>query len=607
MDTGRRLLQYVLAYKGRLGMAAVCSLIVAGTSLFMAKLIGWFMAAGSAKSGQDVLDIWLVQKMIDWGWATPESAAIVLIWAVAALLVAIHIPKATFTYLSNYLVASVTNRIGADIRLKIYAHIQTLSIRFFHKSRIGDLMSRMNNDVGVIQQSSTVVVQAINGPVMLIAGLGRMFYLSWQLTVLTILFVPLMGITIDRITRKIRSLTTATQATLGDVSAVIEESVRGIRVIKAFGTEKQEVERFGDVNRRSLDAALRAARRNSLVLPVIDLMGGTAAALIVLIGGWMVVHKQITFPVLTEFTTLAFLVADAAKQFGRLNTIYQQTVAAGERVFELLDTESDIVENPDGIRLTTMRGEVEFRDVGFEYNPSEPVIEHLSFKVDPGMMVAVVGPSGAGKSTVADLILRFYDVTAGQVLVDGADVRDLDTRSLRDHVAIVPQETILFSGRIADNISYGRPGATIEQITAAAKDANAHDFISALPDGYNTILGEGGVGLSGGQRQRLAIARALLTDPRILILDEATSALDVASEVVVQEALDRVMQGRSTIVIAHRLSTVRNANKIIVMERGQVVESGSFKGLMDADGVFAALYRSQTRSRELTSSDATAV
>lgn len=595
MSTPKRLLAYVLAYKGRLVIGAVSALLMTGCSLAIARLSGWFLAA----CGKDpVADIWLVKLGINSNWFAAEDARLGLVCMVAILLVLVVIPKGAFHYLNAYVIASLTNRVGTDIRSDMYAHIQSLPIRFFHRSRIGDIMSRMGHDVALIQHASLVVTQAIDGPILIVGGLVRMFWISWKLAAMALVCVPMMGVAIDRLTKKIRPLTTATQEALGDVNATIEESISGVRIIKSFGMEEQEIKRFNAVNRRSLMATLRYWRRNALVLPFIDVMGTAATALIVSIGGWMVVTNQISFSELGEFAMLSFLVAGAAKQFGKLNVTYQQTLAAGERVFGILDTESELIESPDGVVLKDVEGRVEFRDVSFEYNTGEVVLDGVSFTINPGEAVAIVGPSGAGKSTVADLILRFYDVTAGQILVDGHDLRDINTTSLREQLAMVPQETILFGGTIAENIAYGRPGAGKDEIIEVAKAANAHEFISQCPDQYDTALGEHGVGLSGGQRQRISIARALLKDPRILILDEATSSLDAASEGIVQDALDRLMRGRSTLVIAHRLSTVKNADRILVMDRGKILESGTFDELVGSGGLFAQLYKTQFRSQE---------
>ncbi len=595
MDYQKRLLRYVLAHKSRLISALISGVVLAACQYALSVLLNWFM---SVSSNSQALEIPLIRYLANNGWITAKHAQPATIWIIAGLVVLIHIPKNVAQYINSYLVASITTRVGTRVRDEMYAHLQTLPLSYFHRSKIGHIVARMTYDVALIQNSSHVVMQAIDGPIMIIAGLSAMFAVSWKLATLTILFVPLMAVAIDRLSKKIRGLTVDQQSRLADVNAVIDESTRGVRVVKSFVMEEQEIKRFGAANIRSQIAALRAVRRSALVLPSVDIMGGIAAGLIILVGGLMIVHGEIKVGDLTQFTYLAFIVAAAGKQFGRLNVTYQQVMAGAERIFDLLDTESDMPEKPDAVVLENVQGRVEFRDVRFEYNVDEPVLEGVSFKIEPGEVVALVGSSGAGKSTVADLIPRFYDVTGGAILVEGVDVRDISIKSLREQIAMVPQETILFSGTIAENIAYGKPGADKAEIEEVAKAANAHEFISQMPNGYDTQLGEGGVGLSGGQRQRISIARALLKNPRILILDEATSSLDAASEGVVQEALDRLMKGRSTLVIAHRLSTVTNADRILVMDRGQVVESGTFSELVSAGGLFGQLYRTQFRKEE---------
>jgi len=596
LSTPKRLLKYLLAYKGRLILAAVTAALMAACNALTAGLGGWF----AALNGNDpVADSGILKSALKYGLLThSQCLGMTAMVIIASLLVLISIPKGILTYVNAYVVASVTNRVGADVRAEMYAHIQTLPLRFFHKSKTGHLMSLMSNDVNLIQNSSVFITQAIDAPAMIVIGFVGMFLINWQLALLIIVIAPLMAITIDKLSRRIRSLTTTQQVRLADVSAAIEESVRGVRIIKSFGMEEHEVKRFNRVNTNSMLAALRAARRSALVVPSIDIMGSIAVGVIVFAGGSMMTHGTITFPSLVVFGMFAFYVSGAAKQFGRLNVTYQQTVAGAERIFALLDTEANMDEDPNGVVLTDVEGRVEFRDVCFEYDEDEPVLDRVSFTINPGEVVAIVGPSGAGKSTIADLVPHFYDVAAGQILVEGHDVRHIKTASLREQIAMVPQETILFSGTIAENIAYGRPGADMSEIIEAAKAANAHEFISQCPNGYETVLGEGGVGLSGGQRQRISIARALIKNPKILILDEATSSLDAASEGVVQEALDRLMKDRSTLVIAHRLSTVKNADRILVMDHGRVLESGAFDQLVGSGGLFAQLYRTQFRSQE---------
>lgn len=581
----------------RVILAGIFAIVMAGCNVLMAGFSGLFVGASTVK---DVSEIALIKTLMSNG-VLPKDFSIpaeeLIIWVAVGVFI-VTIPRVIAMFFNNYLIASVMNRLATDIRYDMYAHIHSLPFRFFHKSRIGDLISRMNNDIGLIMGAGNMIMLAIEGPIMILLGIGRMFMICPLLALMTVFVVPLMAMCIGKLSKKIRSFTIVSQSKLADVSATLEESMRGVRIIKGFGMEKHEIDRFDRVNKKSLDAILYTAKRAAMVSPITEMVGSLAIMFLMLVGGILIIKKILTFDVFVEFLTLSFMVSSAFRQIARLNVQYQQTMAGADRIFELLDIKSDMSNKEDAVVLKDINGAVEFKNVSFSYNDGEKVISDMSFSIRPGEILAIVGASGAGKSTIADLLARFYDVDSGSITVDGFDVRDVTMESLREYMAIVPQETILFSGTIAENISYSKPDATMDEIIASAKDANAHDFISEFPSGYETVLGEGGVGLSGGQRQRLAIARALLRNPRILILDEATSALDAASEGVVQEALDRLMKGRTTVVIAHRLSTATGADRILVMDKGEVIEEGSFDKLLNMGGSFSQLYKTQFKLQE---------
>ncbi|MBI2844128.1 MAG: ABC transporter ATP-binding protein [Armatimonadetes bacterium] len=568
MGSRKRLTAYLATNKWRFIGGAFFSAGVAGINLYTASLLKRFLDATMFSSWHEVC-------------------------IVAILFAALQIPKGLASFGQHYLLASATNHIAAAIRDDVYSHLHRMSLNFFERNKIGHLMSRMTNDVGLIQNGSGAVLDAVAAPMMVIGGISYMFKINWILALVAVVFAPGMSIVISRITRRMRKLTMTLQFRLADVAAVLEETLAGIRIVKSFGMEKHEVRRFADQNRASLMAALKGARRSAAVTPVTEFVGALAVCAVVLVGGYLVVEKMMTLGDLTAFAFISFHVASSAKAIGRLNVTYHQAMAGVERIFEILDEQPDLSDAPDAIELDEVEGWVEFRDVSFSYQTGEEVLSGISFTMEPGKVVALVGPSGAGKSTIANVIPRFYDVTGGAVLVDGSDVRKVTASSLRRHIGIVPQETVLFSGTIRDNIAYGRPDATDQEIEEAARAANAHDFIAQFEQGYNTIIGERGVRLSGGERQRVSIARAILKDPRILILDEATSSLDSTSERLVQEALEVLMRGRTTLVIAHRLSTITSAHKIIVLAGGKIVEQGSFDELMEREGMFARLYRAQ--------------
>jgi subfamily B ATP-binding cassette protein MsbA len=476
--------------------------------------------------------------------------------------------------------------------------MQTLSLSYFERNKVGHLQSRMTNDVLLIQNSASKVTDAVTAPASIIGGTVLIFIQNWRLAIISVVVFPLMAYAIARIGRGMRSLSDAVQRKLADISAVFQETIAGVRIVKSFGMEDNEVARFRNENDLSYKAAMRSVRRSAMMSPSVEFIGVGGIALVLLCGGHLVGSPwcpKFRPEDLTSFVYLLYTIYDGARGLGGISVTYHQTLAGAERIFEVLDERSEVQESADPIVLPPSRGHVEFKDVSFAYIGNAPVLRGISFTMEPGQQVAIVGPSGAGKSTIANLIPRFYDISDGAILVDDVDIRDATLKSLRHQIGIVPQETILFSSSIKDNIAYGRMDATDEEIYEAARSANAHDFINKLPDGYDTLVGERGVRLSGGERQRVAIARAILKDPKLLILDEATSSLDVSSESIVQEALERLMRARTTLVIAHRLSTVVNAHKILVLKHGVIVESGTHHELLSQGGLYAQLYTVQSK------------
>jgi subfamily B ATP-binding cassette protein MsbA len=406
-----------------------------------------------------------------------------------------------------------------------------------------------------------------------------------------------MALTINRLNKQIKQMTTQTQDKISDVTTLMEETLSGIRVIQSFSAEEHEITRFYQENHAAKELSMRSVRRQAQLKPWIDVIGAVGIAFALWTAGHLIVSNHLTVMSMLGFIGYVNQVSVGINNWGGVKSTWEQMKAAAERINEnVLSVEAEIKERPGAVDLGDVQGRIEFRDVSFAYNHDNPVLQNVSFVMEPGQVVAVVGASGAGKSTLADLIPRFYDPNSGCVLVDGHDIRDVKLSSLRAHIGIVPQETVLFGGSIRDNIAYGDPGANDSRVEEAARAANAHHFIQEeLSDGYDTLVGERGKQLSGGQRQRISIARALLKDPRILILDEATSSLDTRSEVLVQKALDELMKGRTTLVIAHRLSTIMNADRILVMQSGRVLESGTHRDLLARGGAYAKLYETQYR------------
>lgn len=544
---------------------------------------------------------WVIRDIVDQVLA--DKDVVKLSW-IALSIVIVFLVRGFFLYGQQYLMSYIGQRVVIDIRKEVFAKIQRLSMSFYDKNKVGTIMSYVTNDVGALQNAMVDnVVQLVTESTVLIASIVMMLYLDWQLFAFSACIFPPVIWFIDWFGKKIRKSGRWIQEASAELNSVLQESVTSARVVKSFVREQYEIDRFENQNMDSFRANMKNAQQMSILTPVIEFVAACGVAVVLWYGGHNVIDGRITAGSLVAFLTYAVNSTNPIKRLSKVLGSIQKALAAAQRVFDVLDMPEEITNKPQALTMPPVVGNVEFKNVTFAYNPDEIVLKNFSFTTKPGQMIAFVGPSGAGKSTVASLLPRFYDVKEGAVIIDGNDVRDVTTESLREQVGIVPQETVLFNGSVYDNILYGRLDATKEEIEAAAKAANAHNFIMELPQGYETMLGDRGMNISGGQRQRLAIARAILKNPQILILDEATSALDTESERIVQEALDRLMVGRTSFVIAHRLSTIKNADKILVLDKGELVEQGTHEELLKAGGLYAHLYQIQYSKKEDSTGD----
>lgn len=570
-----RILSYIKPYMHRLIFAMFCTIMAAAGNLYIP---------------------WIIKDMIDEVLADKNGT--MLNW-IAASIIAIFVVRGLFWYGQNYLMSYVGQSVIIDIRAAVFKKLQRLSVSFYDKNKTGTIMSYVTNDVNALQSAMVEnTIEMITEGFILIGSVVAMIYLDWRLTLFTVCTFPVVLWFMEFFGKKIRKTGGRIQECTADITSVLQESVASARVIKSFVREDYEVDRFDVENKANFRANMKNAQLMATLTPVVELVAAIGVTMIIWYGGNNVINGTITAGSLVAFLTYAVNISNPIKRLTRVIGNIQKALAAAQRVFMIIDMPEEIAESRDAKQLPEVSGKVEFKNVSFAYDDKGNVITDLSFSVKPGEVIAIVGPSGAGKSTIANLLPRFYDVNKGDIKIDGHSVREVTLDSLREQVGIVPQETMLFNGSVYNNILYGRLDATKEEIEAAAKAANAHDFIMQLTDGYETKLGDRGVNLSGGQRQRIAIARAILKNPRILILDEATSALDTESERVVQEALDRLMVGRTSFVIAHRLSTVKNADKILVLEKGNLVESGTHDELLALDGLYAHLYKIQYRNKE---------
>ncbi len=516
--------------------------------------------------------------------------AVVGVFAVAFL-------RGAFDFGSSYLTDWIGQRVMTDLRNELTAHMQRLDLAFFNRRRAGQIVSHVMSDVTLVRGLVTDAVTSIFEDVARLIGLvATAIYLDWGLALVTLCLVPAVALPIRYVSTQLRQASRRMQESIGRLNALLHENIQGNRVVKAFGQERHEQRRFVEHNTRQFRIFLRVSLFRSL--PVTEALAGIAIAGILYYGGLRVVNDPSTLGGFIAFIAALYMLYEPFRRLLRTNATIQQGLAGAERVFALLDTAPLVVDRPHARVLDGVRQAIEFHDVSFAYEPGEPVLRRINLRIPVGQVVALVGMSGGGKSTLADLIPRFYDVSSGRITIDGRDIRDVTLQSLRAQIAVVTQFTFLFNDTIRNNIAYGDLARPMEEIVAAARAANAHDFIEEMPKGYDTSIGDLGVRLSGGQRQRLAIARALLKNAPILILDEATSSLDTESEGLVQEALERLMANRTTLVVAHRLSTVRRADRIAVLVRGHILESGTHDELLARGTEYRKLYELQFHDAE---------
>jgi ATP-binding cassette subfamily B multidrug efflux pump len=541
----------------------------------------------------------LSQIVIDQGISAGSMN--IIVWGATGIVVA-AVVSAVFSYLQGFLAARASQGVAYDLRNALYAHIQRLSFGYHDRAQTGQLITRATSDVELVRMFiSTGLVQLVSALLMMTGSLILLFGTNWRLTLMTLPVMVLVLIVFAFFAGKGRPLFIQVQQKLGRLNTILQENLAGIRVVKAFTREPWEIERFGGANLEFRDAQVRVGRMFALVMPLIFTMANLGTLTVVWGGGYQVLASRLTIGELVAFQSYLMMTMFPIVMLGMIIMAVSQAGAGAQRIFEILDAEVEVTDRPGARELPPIEGRVEFENVTFRYfSEQEPVLKEVSFVAEPGESVALFGATGSGKSTIINLIPRFYDVSTGRVTVDGYDVRELTLQSLRRQIGIVLQETTLFGGTVRENIAYGRPDASEEEIIAAAKTAEAHDFITSFAEGYDTPVGERGVTLSGGQKQRIAIARALLIDPRILILDDSTSSVDIETELRIQQALERLRHGRTSFIIAQRISTVQRADKVVVLDGGRVVAQGTHEELLRDSSIYAEIYCSQLQDdREL--------
>lgn len=569
MNTYKRLLQYSKPYWWLIAISMVASFGVAGTDAAIA---------------------YLVEPLLKKIFAEKDFT---IFWLIPPGIVVLSTFRGGCRFIQNYFISNAGQLAIQDIRNDLYKRTMGLSLRFFTGNPTGVLMSRILNDVGLMQNGvSNAITGILKESFTALSLLGVIFYRNWQLALISFVVIPLTAVPAQKIGNRIKSYTKKSQGMVGDLSSILQETFSGVKVIKAFGLENREVDNFRECNLGYYRFLRKIIKYDSMHTPIMELITSFGLAAVILFGGLMVKGGRMTAAELFSFLTAMYMLYGPIKKLLSSYNGVQQAIGAAERVFDMMDQQSEITDPPHPVPIERAKGEVELRRVSFNYD-GEDVLRDISIRASKGEIVALVGPSGGGKTTLVSLICRFYDATEGSILIDGIDICSLSLNDLMRQIALVDQETILFNDTISNNIRYGKPDAPDEDVRRAAEMAFAHDFIVDMPEGYQTSIGDRGVRLSGGQRQRLCIARAILKDAPILLLDEATSALDTESEQMVQQALNNLMANRTTFVIAHRLSTILHADRIVVLDKGEIAQSGTHEELLEKGGLYKKLYDMQ--------------